>query len=218
MKSVVMRCAVLFSVLLSLALFSACGNTSQTQAQVKQKFDELSNDLKMTKSNIADLELEIEVLTEQMGQLANQKRTQAAADPKLIGDLTDRIKTLEEQNANQEKVIQNFEKKISETMKASQKPINVPAVLTTEAKTETPAQESKKPADIAQKSESPSAAPTAQRSAPREKSGFYYVVKPGESLQQIATANAVPENRIRQANRIPSGLNPLSNQRIFIPQ
>lgn len=55
---------------------------------------------------------------------------------------------------------------------------------------------------------------TALRKSP---AGYYYVVKQGEDLINIAESRGLSETRLRTANNIPSGREPMAGQQIYIP-
>lgn len=53
-------------------------------------------------------------------------------------------------------------------------------------------------------------------STPKPAAGFYYTVRSGDTLSQIASRNGVSAERLRQENHIPTGREPYPGQQIYI--
>ncbi|MFC1601731.1 LysM peptidoglycan-binding domain-containing protein [Candidatus Sumerlaeota bacterium] len=188
-------CSALLS---SLVLFSACSQSQQEADFVKQKFDELGNDLKVLKGQVAGLEMELEVLDERVEFLQKQKPAASGVDAAALQKVDEQLAQMAAGIEQVSTRVASAEKKIA----ARPKPAP-PAP----ARAKTVTADIKAGSSLTKKAAAP---------APRAR-GFYHTLKKGETLGQLAMANKVSEAKIRSANRIPSGRSPFAGQRIYVP-
>ena len=202
MRMRLLRGTLVLTCLVCLAFLSACTQSQQEEPFIKQKFDELSNDMKVLKGQIAEQGMELEVMDELVQDLRQRKPAANTADANALKGLEDRLLSMESSLKKIETRIATTEQKIVAKPKVEKTSANheMTAVIAVPAALKRSAAE-----------------PRAPKRETARATGFYYTIKSGDTLSKISRQNNVPMEKIRVANRIPRGRNPLMGQKIFIP-
>jgi LysM repeat protein len=195
------------TVLAILALLSACSNQSPDQNPViKEKFvqvDELGETVKGLRTDLSDLELDVNLLSQDVTAIKTQmqKVTASASAP----EHATAISNLETQNVELAKQLKALQDSLAESQK------------TLKAQREAAAPPTARPGSAAAAS-----VPTPTRTAPPEnkvQKGVYYLFKEGDTVTAVAKSNGLSAAQLRSANRLPGRVEALApGTRIFIPQ
>jgi LysM repeat protein len=209
------------TLLACLLFFTACGQMQEDQLLVENRLNEFSKDFKVMKADMADLEMEIEVLNEQLEFLRLAKTTGGAVDDKQLKNLENRMVTMESSLSDVKMRAASVETRTATVEKAtaslSKKVAELPKQLEAKAAVTQAKAQPREPASAkAEVAQAPSAAAPAPANS-RPTQGFYYTLQRGDSIESVATTLDLDGQSIRAANRVPEGFQPLIGQRIYIP-
>ena len=210
-KQTVIACVCLS--LLVPFLFTACNQSKQERMLVEQKLKNLGNDVNMQKNEIAELQMEAEVYNKELEKLrSGLKDTQSApsADAKQLRTVQSQVVALEATLGQLQTSVASLSAKVVQQEKEL-------AQAKAESKTvkSTTVAQAAKPATKAATPKVAAATPAKKKSTARP--GRYYQMKKGETLRDLSTLFKVPETKLRLANGIPPGRNPIEGQSIYVP-
>ena len=106
------------SALVLIVLLVGCAQQDQDKHVLKQKLNDLGDDIKYVKSRVTDFELELKVVKDEMKYLESLNGQQTAqVDPAQLKPLVDRLNQLEAQSSVINNNFQKMDKRIASAAK-----------------------------------------------------------------------------------------------------
>lgn len=197
---------------LSLALTIALGcgadlTTDPLFADQQTKVEQLNEESRVIGMQIRDLNQRLSTLD---GRVKNVRRAPEVGN--------ERVRQLERRIQNLEKAVADTSRMVGELQTTLKKQQREGARFASTRTSPRQSGSATTAATLPRTSNKTVSRPAAPSPAPRTSpSGYYYVVKRGEGLISIAESRGLTESRLRTANNIPSGREPMAGQQIYIP-
>lgn len=206
--------------LTALLMLSACQvdpEKSPAFAQMQEKLKKLDDDQKKLQHGVEAVSFEMDELGNTVKAL-KKATPQAGASPELaaaldrIAKLEDKVKALSEPAPKKAAAPSGDEAPAADGGKPAAK-----SAHETAAPKASSSKSAKSTAKPAAKTGAASASENAGTSSETPRKGFYYQVKPGDSLQSVAEANGISTADLSKANHLPASAALYPGQPIYIP-